>query len=60
MRALAGAAVERGIDGFEGTTLAANDRIAAWARRFGLAVQTQPNSGGLLQVQLDLRSLGPT
>jgi acetyltransferase len=60
MRALAGAAVERGIDGFEGTTLAANDRIAAWARRSGLAVQTQPNSGGLLQVQLDLRSLGPT
>lgn len=59
MRALAGAAVERDIDGFEGTTLAANDRVAAWARRFGVAVQTQPNSGGLLQVQLDLRSLGP-
>jgi acetyltransferase len=59
MRILVAAAIERDIDTFEGTTLAGNDRIAAWARRFGVAVRTQPNSGGLLMVQLDLRSLAP-
>jgi acetyltransferase len=57
MRALVEAASQRGIDCLEGTTLAENDRIAAWARRFGFAVTTQPNSGGLLLVQLDLRTL---
>ena len=60
MRALVMAAAERDIDCLEGTTLAENGRIAEWARRFGFAVRTQPNSGGLLLVQLDLRNLAPT
>lgn len=60
MRALVAAAVERDIDCLEGTTLAENGRIAEWARRFGFNVQTQPNSGGMMLVQLDLRTLGPT
>ena len=54
MRTLARAAKARGIDGLEGSTLAENTRIAAWARRFGLAVRTEPNSGGLVVVKLDL------
>ena len=60
MRSLVAAALERDVDCFEGTTLAENGRIAEWARRFGFAVRTQPNSGGLLLVQLDLRNLAPT
>jgi acetyltransferase len=60
MRALADAAFARDIDCLEGTTLAENGRIAEWARRCGFAVRTQPNSGGLLLVQLDLRSLAAT
>lgn len=60
MRVLVAAALERDIDCLEGTTLAGNDRIAGWARRFGFVVRTQPNSGGLMLVQLDLRSLAPT
>jgi acetyltransferase len=60
MRALVTAAAERNIDCLEGTTLAENGRIAEWARRFGFAVRTQPNSGGLMLVQLDLRNLAPT
>jgi acetyltransferase len=60
MRALVTAAAERDIDCLEGTTLAENGRIAEWARRFGFAVRTQPNSGGLMLVQLDLRNLAPT
>jgi acetyltransferase len=60
MRALVTAAAERGIDCLEGTTLAENGRIAEWARRFGFAVRTQPNSGGLVLVHLDLRNLAPT
>lgn len=60
MRALVTAAAERDIDCLEGTTLAENGRIAEWARRFGFAVHTQPNTGGLMLVQLDLRNLAPT
>lgn len=60
MRALVTAAAARDIDCLEGTTLAENGRIAEWARRFGVAVRTQPNSGGLMLVQLDLRNLAPT
>jgi acetyltransferase len=60
MRALVAAAIARNIDCLEGTTLAENGRIAEWARRFGFAVRTQPNSGGLALVQLDLRNLAPT
>jgi len=60
MRALVAAAIERDIDCLEGTTLAENGRIAEWARRFGFVVLTQPNSGGLVLVQCDLRNLAPT
>ena len=59
MRSLAAAATERDVDCLEGTTLAENGRIAAWARRFGFSVKTQPNSGGMLKVQIDLRNLEP-
>ena len=54
MRTLATAAKARAIDCLEGTTLAENARIAAWARRFGFLVRTEPNSGGLVVVKLDL------
>jgi len=54
MRTLAEAAKARAIDCLEGTTLAENARIAAWARRFGFPVRTEPNSGGLVVVRLDL------
>jgi acetyltransferase len=57
MRTLATAAQARAIDCLEGTTLAENARIAAWARRFGFSVRTEPNSGGLVVVRMDLRGL---
>jgi acetyltransferase len=57
MRTLAVAALARDIDCLEGTTLAENQRIAAWGRRFGFTVRTEPNSGGLVVVRIDLRSL---
>jgi RimJ/RimL family protein N-acetyltransferase len=57
MRSLGLAARDRGITCLEGTTLAENQRIAAWARRFGFNVHTEPNSGGLVKVTLDLQSL---
>jgi len=59
MRTLAAAARARDIDCLVGTTLAENARIAGWARRFGFSVRTEPNSGGLVVVQLDITSLGP-
>ncbi|MCX7054558.1 MAG: GNAT family N-acetyltransferase [Proteobacteria bacterium] len=55
MRTLATAAQARAIDCLEGTTLAENARIAAWARRFGFSVRTEPNSGGLVVVRMDLQ-----
>lgn len=57
MRTLALAAKARGITCLEGSTLAENQRIGAWARRFGFNVRTEPNSGGLVKVTLDLQSL---
>lgn len=54
MRTLATAAQARAIDCLEGTTLAENARIADWARRFGFSVRTEPNSGGLVVVRMDL------
>jgi len=57
MRTLVTAAQARDIDYLEGTSLAENSRIASWARRFGVAVHTEPNSGGLVAVQLDLKDL---
>ena len=59
MRALADAARARDIDCLVGSTLAENARIAAWARRFGFSVRTEPNSGGLVVVQLDITTLSP-
>lgn len=59
MRALADAARARDIDCLVGTTLAENARIAGWARRFGFSVQTEPHSGGLVVVQLDITTLSP-
>jgi len=59
MRTLAGAARERDIDDLEGTTLAENQRIVDWARRFGFAFRTEPNSGGLVKVTLHLRDVSP-
>jgi acetyltransferase len=59
MRTLAAAALAREIDDLEGTTLAENQRIVEWARRFGFGVRTEPNSGGLVRVTLHLRDLPP-
>jgi acetyltransferase len=60
MRALADAARARDIECLVGTTLAENARIASWARRFGFSVRTEPNSGGLVVVQLDITNLSPS
>jgi acetyltransferase len=59
MRSLAAAARDRDIDDLEGTTLAENQRIVEWARRFGFGVRTEPNSGGLVRVTLHLRDIPP-
>jgi acetyltransferase len=58
MRTLAQAAVERGYTCLEGTSLAENSRLVAWARRFGFEVRTEPHSGGQLRVTIELRELG--
>ncbi|HEX9207117.1 MAG TPA: GNAT family N-acetyltransferase [Steroidobacteraceae bacterium] len=57
MRSLGVAARARGITSLEGSTLAENQRIGAWARRFGFNVRTEPHSGGLVNVTLDLETL---
>lgn len=54
MRVLASAARDRGLECLEGTTLAENQRITAWAQRFGFNARTEPNSGGLLKITLAL------
>ena len=59
MRSLTQAAVARGYTCLEGETLAENVSVAAWARRFGFNVRTQPNSGGLVKVTLELDNLLP-
>ena len=56
MRSLGLAAKARGIHAFEGSVLGENQRIQEWARRFGFDVRTEPNSGGLVNVALDLSS----
>lgn len=56
MRSLAVAAVSRGIRTLEGTSLGENRRIRDWAKRFGFAAKSEPNSGGLVTVTLDLAS----
>jgi acetyltransferase len=57
MRSLVIAAVARGLTRLEGETLAENQRIADWARRFGFALRTEPNSGGQLRIMLDLTTI---
>jgi acetyltransferase len=59
MRSLAVAAAARGLASLEGDTLAENQRIAEWARRFGFDVRTTPNSGGQVKVTVDLTALKP-
>jgi acetyltransferase len=59
MRSLAQAACERGFTCFEGETLAENARLANWARRSGFNVRTEPHSGGLVKVTIELEQLLP-
>lgn len=57
MRRLASAARARGIRYLFGLSLAENRRIAEWARVFGHPAVTEPNSGGIVKVTLDLDAL---
>lgn len=57
MRCLAVAARARGLRELEGLVLAGNQRLADWARRFGCRTRTEPNSGGMLRVVVDLSQL---
>ncbi len=57
MRTLAVAARRNGIRTLVGTSLAENQRIQAWARRFGFEARTEPHSGGDVRITLDLGSL---
>lgn len=57
MRSLAQAARANGIRTLVGGSLAENQRIHGWARRFGFDVHTEPNSGGEVRITLDLGSL---
>lgn len=57
MRSLAQAARANGIRTLVGTSLGENQRIHAWARRFGFDVRTEPNSGGHVRITVDLGSL---
>jgi acetyltransferase len=57
MRTLMLAAQRNGIRYLEGSVLAENQRIASWARRLGFTVHTEPHSGGLVEVSLDITTL---
>jgi acetyltransferase len=57
LRSLAVAARRNGIRTLIGSSLAENQRIHAWARRFGFDARTEPNSGGQVRITLDLDSL---
>lgn len=57
MRSLGHAARARGLRFLEGTSLAGNQRILDWARRFGFEMHTEPDSGGLLRITIDLKAL---
>ena len=57
MRSLAQAARASGIRTLVGSSLGENQRIHAWARRFGFDVHTEPNSGGHVKITVDLGSL---
>lgn len=57
MRSLGQAARANGIRTLVGTSLAENQRIHGWARRFGFEVKTEPNTGGHVRITVDLGSL---
>jgi len=57
MRSLGLVARRNGIRTLEGSSLAENQRIHAWARRFGFDARTEPDSGGQVRITLDLGSL---
>ena len=57
MRTLGQAARANGIHTLVGTSLGENERIHAWARRFGFDVNTEPYSGGQVKITVDLGSL---
>jgi len=57
MRSLGLAARRNGIRTLVGGSLAENQRIHAWARRFGFDARTEPNTGGNVRITLDLGSL---
>ena len=59
MRSLTQAALARGYTCLEGVTLAENVGVSSWARRFGFNVRTEPDSGGLVKVTLELDPLLP-
>lgn len=59
LRSLAQGAHANGIRWLVGDSLAENQRILGWARRFGFDARTEPDSGGLVRVTLDLASLAP-
>lgn len=59
MRTLTRAALERGYTCLEGETLGENVNVSAWARRFGFNVRTEPHSGGLVRVSIELDGLRP-
>jgi acetyltransferase len=59
MRSLGRAALGRAIKSLVGESMAENQRILAWARRFGFDARTEPYSGGMLRITLDLGSLAP-
>lgn len=59
MRSLGRGAGRNGIKSLVGESMAENQRILAWARRFGFDARTEPNSGGMLRITLDLGSLVP-
>lgn len=57
MRSLGHGAVANGIGSLVGESMAENQRVLDWAHRFGFDARTEPNSGGMLKVTLDLGSL---
>lgn len=57
MRSLAQAARANGIRALVGSSLAENQRIQNWARRFGFDVRTEPYSGGAARITVDLGTL---
>ena len=57
MRSIGIGARKRGIRTLVGTSLGENQRILDWAHRFGFEARTEPNTGGMVRVTLDLSSL---